>query len=102
MLSLHYPEGQAGPLLPVSSPQPGDDPIMRPTSRLRHQSAVGIIKQSKLAFNTCTEVQCGKQRKSSSMNATLTKFSKFKPIILNTVINGLPFTSKLLKVNWKE
>ena len=41
MLSLHYPEGQAGPLLPLSSPQPGDDPRVRPTSRLRHCSAVG-------------------------------------------------------------
>ena len=87
MSSLHYSEGQAGPQLPVSSPQPGDDPIQRPISRLRHHSAVRIIRQSNFAFNTCTEVQCG-TKKSSSMNATLTKFSKFKHIP-NTVINGL-------------
>ena len=88
MLSLHYPEGQAGPLLPEFSAQLGDDPRMRPTSRLRHHSAVGIIRQSKLAINTCIEVQCGKQGKSSSMNATLTKFFKFEPIFLLPLLIG--------------
>ena len=88
MLFLHYSEGQAGPPLPISSPQPGGDPTMRPTSRLRNHSEVGNIKQSKLAINTCIEVQCGKQRKSSSMNATLTKFYKFKPIFLIPLLMG--------------
>ena len=60
---------------------------------------MGVIKQTKLAINTCTEVQCGKRRKIKQYECYT---DQIRAYILNSASNGLLFMSKLLKVTWKE
>ena len=101
MLSLHYPEGQAELLLPGFSPQPGDDPILRPTSRLRHHSAVGNYYQTEQVGHQHLHMSAMWTRNQTVWQWWMLHWPNSLIFLIVTIINGLPFTSKLLKVTWE-